>query len=366
MRLTEDNILWYLSDRNILNNGYAEAKVTRLPGRNFAACVQLDSSRAVFVKQSLIHNPTSEDGLSREAALYRYLGASSSVAEPIKAVTADLFEYDRSQDILVLSYITDSEDMDTHHERTRSYSHKASGEIGKLLALVHMGSYRNQSQYFGLFNEFDGDHLPLFSHRVTPYEFVMQSPSVREFITTIQNDSELSDAIDRVRCEWMRVCLTHGDFRFSNILRPAGDCDSNLSDLLVIDWERCMWGDPAWDVGTLLAEYVRCWAFSIRIEKESNLDAWFGNAEVRFSEISGAVSAFWETYRAQAGDIIGSSGNFQARAVRYAGMHLLDRCAAALELDGYVSAIVLCVLQISKTFLTKPANAATLLGIKED
>jgi aminoglycoside phosphotransferase (APT) family kinase protein len=63
----------------------------------------------------------------------------------------------------------------------------------------------------------------------------------------------------RAQAEWKVVCLVHGDIRWSNLL--LAESDGNLAVKLV-DWELACVGDPAWDLGGLLAETVTAEALS--------------------------------------------------------------------------------------------------------
>ncbi|MGH2413466.1 MAG: phosphotransferase family protein, partial [Microcystaceae cyanobacterium] len=49
--------------------------------------------------------------------------------------------------------------------------------------------------------------------------------------------------------------------------------DSSNNIVRLIDWERSAWGDPAFDLGTLITSYLQIWLSSLVISKSLSI-AW--------------------------------------------------------------------------------------------
>ncbi|HYZ86629.1 MAG TPA: aminoglycoside phosphotransferase family protein [Bryobacteraceae bacterium] len=60
-------------------------------------------------------------------------------------------------------------------------------------------------------------------------------------------------AFRRAQLDWRPICLVHGDLRLSNVLV---DRTGEKAGVKLIDWELACVGDPAWDVGSFLADAV--------------------------------------------------------------------------------------------------------------
>jgi len=66
----------------------------------------------------------------------------------------------------------------------------------------------------------------------------------------------LGQAIAELTTAFEPCCLTHNDLKLNNILLHNdweqsldGEKQSSNSIVRLIDWERCSWGDPAFDLG---------------------------------------------------------------------------------------------------------------------
>lgn len=79
--------------------------------------------------------------------------------------------------------------------------------------------------------------------------------------------------------EWRAKCLVHGDLRWSNVLVASG---TGSSRVLLVDWELACLGDPAWDVGSVIADLIA----------RANLDRVGQQADPLF-----AASTFLGSYR---------------------------------------------------------------------
>ncbi len=67
------------------------------------------------------------------------------------------------------------------------------------------------------------------------------------------DDPELSSALRAARAGWRDRCLIHGDIRRENWITVV---PGRVTGLKVLDWELSGSGDPAWDLGSVLAEFA--------------------------------------------------------------------------------------------------------------
>ena len=108
-----------------------------------------------------------------------------------------------------------------------------------------------------------------------------------------------------------------------------------------VDWELAGWGDPVWDVATLMQSY---WTL------------WLGDPEEHPIEaIKPALGAFLEGY--------GATAELRARAMRFAAARMLQTAWESLQKARRMSELAVLLTQASLNILARPEWAAgELLG----
>ena len=101
--------------------------------------------------------------------------------------------------------------------------------------------------------------------------------ATRRVVDVVAADDVLVEALRAGRRLWRPSCLIHGDVKWDNtILDPGPPVTVKL-----FDWELAGSGDPAWDVGSALADLL-----SVRIRHGTAPDrpaghaTWLGEAEL--------------------------------------------------------------------------------------
>jgi aminoglycoside phosphotransferase (APT) family kinase protein len=129
--------------------------------------------------------------------------------------------------------------------------------------------------------------------------------------------------------------VIQGDWKLDNCLISA-----ERDRLRVVDWEFTAWGDPAWDLATLLQSYWNFWLL------------W--PSRYRIDEIQPALRAVLEGYAQD--DIAG-------KAVRFAGARMLQTAFEHLEDADRMTPESVRLMQASLNILTRPQWATEqLLG----
>ena len=358
-QLTNDNLIPYLVERDVVSPELAcKAQVERLTGSNFAARVSSNNFSGLFVKQSdPVHR--SSTGLRNESSFY--LNVDNAAAQELSHSLPQMVAYFEDDDILVLKNCAETENLEQYHTRLGKFPLKVAREVADALASLHVQSFKNSSGFESLRQNLALSSTPVLSYRFTPERLALLPHDGRAFVRALQRYPTVTDALDDIMNSWTEACLVHRDFRFPNILRPLPSSPSGRHKLTVVDWERCSWGEPAWDVGSVLGEYLRCWLFSIRVIQGKNIETWFQNATIPLSRVRPAMDVFWKRYSEQATPILDECDDFLTKALKYAGTFLIDRCLVALKVDGYLSALTLCIMQIAKNLLTSTTFRMSML-----
>jgi hypothetical protein len=168
--------------------------------------------------------------------------------------------------------------------------------------------------------------------------------------------SAVSAAVDYLRSTWTADAFVHGDVRSSNILVPPpgrhGPGPVPASGLWLLDWECAGVGDPAWDVGGALQDWIHLAVTSATAGPDLPTGAP-RRAAAAIGALRPSFGAFWRAYHG--GDDLIPAG----RAAGMAGVRMLQTC---LEMAGVASAsptAVALLLQTAVTILAAPEVAAT-------
>lgn len=89
------------------------------------------------------------------------------------------------------------------------------------------------------------------------YEWLPQSCGV--FLRRLAASPFTRAAFDTARRQWRPGCLVHGDLRWANALLDRGRTPPKV---WLVDWELACVGDPAWDLGSVIADVAASSAFA--------------------------------------------------------------------------------------------------------
>ena len=150
--------------------------------------------------------------------------------------------------------------------------------------------------------------------------------------------------------------------------------DSLSSDALkIIDWELASWGDPAFDLGTVIASYLQIWLGSLVIrrseegeEGEVNVAESLQLAEIPLKIIKPSITALCRAYLEQFPEVIHIYPDFFERVLRCAGLGLFDRIQSALYYQKVFDNHGVCLLQVAKSLLCSPQKFMhTIMGLTD-
>jgi len=300
-------------------------KISPMSQRALASLIELDDGSALFIKQPLPHR--------REGLLLTLLAARDDL-RLIRGLLPSLLDYDAASNVMVIEGLT-------RHRSMRELCLSRPPEDGPLVRAVARGLSRlhTASKASGLLAE-DAcprhveNPVPTYG-RLSPTDLA-HAPGVGfpAYLTAAQ---EINGALRSLRASWSPECLIHGDFKDDNImvgLRAAGGGSDQEPELTFIDWELGGWGDPLWDVGCMVGQFLYHWVASIRPSQERDFAAWVRNAAIPFAEVRGAASAFVSCYASEADRALTGPDECLTKIVQFAGLFLLHRTIATLEAMG--------------------------------
>ena len=134
----------------------------------------------------------------------------------------------------------------------------------------------------------------------------------------------------------------------------------------LIDWERCSWGDPAFDLGTLIASYLRLWLSSLVVSKTIDIEESLRMAMTPLELLQPSIAALTQAYLKQFPEILVRSPDFLSRVVQFAGLTLIQQIHATIQYQKTFGNSGICMLQVAKSLLCRPAQSmSTVFGLSE-
>jgi Ser/Thr protein kinase RdoA (MazF antagonist) len=296
------------------------------------------------VKQGLPH---AAHTLHHEAAVLHALARMPHLAQHVPSVA----HHDPDAACLVLRSPARARDWSEHHRDGR-FRVRVAGSLGQTLAALHAIPVDAVPARPSGIDAMWGLELP-----EPAYEAVLQmSPGSYDVVARLQSSERLSQRLRALRQRVRDDAIVHGDLRWDNCLVFAAPGSTRRTRVLVIDWELAGRGAAAFDLGTVLAEYLRVWVASIPIVEPSAPGRLLPHATAPLWRMQPALAAFWSAYRSA-----NPRGPSLTEVIELAAVRLLQ--IAIERADGLhtPTAHVVTLLQLADNMLDQPADAATAL-----
>jgi hypothetical protein len=298
-----------------------------------------------------------EIAVRREAAVYRRLaelgGAAMHYLPPFE-------RFDEERGILVIGLLSGWEDMRSFHAREDRFPPDVAAALGEALGTIHRETLRDDDDE----RRPDAAPLVLGVHRPSLDLFRDASATTIALIKLIQGAPALCTQLDELRAGWRRRAVIHVDMKWDNcLLRRRADDDA--VELRIIDWETANLGDPCWDIGAALSQYLSAWLFSIPVTGQMPPERFPDLAGHPLEGMHPALAACWSTYA----DALGLCGRereeWMLRAVAFAAGRLIQTALEAAQVAQELNGTLVLHLQLGANILGRPRTAATeLLGLQ--
>ncbi len=329
MFLTPANLFHYLlykkfaDSEDVVSGAFTVRSLSRR-NRNFHVH---SGTREYLVKQAAKWDADSRARLEREASVYWQSRTNQSLA-PFVELAPRSYAWDPPNSILILEYLTEHTEL---YDLADRFSPDLALLAGKAMRKFHHAMQLDE--YRSLFPA----ELPqaLSMHIAREADLADESAGRRELVRTVRKFPEFARSLDQLTEEWKPSTVIQGDWKRDNCLIPAG-----RDRIRIVDWEFAAWGDPLWDLATLLQSYWNFWICSPQ--------------QYLLEEIQPALRAVFEGYHLD--EIAG-------KAIRFAAARMLQTAFERLEKAEQMSAEAVRLVQGSLNILTRPDWAAhQLLG----
>ncbi|MGB0651898.1 MAG: phosphotransferase [Thermoplasmatota archaeon] len=292
-----------LSEQRVVRSGLEIQEISRRNG-NFRA--HYSDGDGVLVKQWRLGDSEGPSSLAYEAHFLR-LARYHEAFRKLRGLAPELLHFQNGDRILVTELIHPATSLTKYHLNVGQihFPEDAARTCGRIMGLFHdAGSQAIGSSDLASIRA----DLPLGLGYVDEQYLAGQAEHGPLFLKDY-GSTDLFQACKEIRRTWhgRQESLVHGDLRWDNFLLTHGEgVDEDLLNMRLIDWELVSLGDPIWDIGFFLAEYVRFWSMAIVNSRRASDPATVRDSAVFPAEaMHSSAKLFWEEYcqtRALEGD----------------------------------------------------------------
>lgn len=373
--LSSQNVLEYLNSLNLCTTD--EQSLSRIelkPAKNFNLLVTFPESRKLLVKQER-HNPEGKTAgeFWREWRIHEFLRTFPELND-IRANLSEAVYFHGENSIIIFNYLDNYQDvMDFYvKENLNSFPLKIARAVGNTLASIH-GISVNNGEYQEFLQTRDDYSFNTSStnfnrglDRLTPEIFGKVPADGLRFFALYQRYDSLGQAIAELINAFTPCCLTHNDLKLNNILLSLDwETAPDKQIIRLIDWERGNWGDPANDLGTVIASYLQIWLYSMVTGKSIAIDESLRLAATPLYVLQPSLRELVNAYLTQFPEILEYRPDFLQRVMQFCGLSLITAIQARLQYEKSFGNVGICMLQVAKSLLCRPeASIPTIFGVE--
>jgi thiamine kinase-like enzyme len=376
LSLSSHNVIQYLQDAGLCSSEDGASEKSELPGsskNNFNLLVTLADNRQLLIKQEL--NVNNSDEVPRELFqewLFHQLLQQFPVLGNSSAFAPLVVHFDEENSILVCNYLNEYLELATFYHNNEICPQEIASAIGSTLAGLHRATY-NRREYkdfmatapqgefrYGFYNPAQG------VGSIGPEIFAAVPTDALKFYVLYQQYESLSSAIADLAYDWNPCCLTHNDLKLNNILVHSRWEQLDNCLVRLINWEACSWGDPAFDLGTLIASYLGIWLNSLVVDPTIELEESLHLALTPLEILQPSLIALIRSYINAFPMILKYRSDFILRVMQFAGLAMIHQIQDMINCRKNFNNSEICILQVAKSLLTMPEQAVlTIFGISE-
>ncbi len=330
--------------RDVVEEDLAIIDVSR---RNCVFLATTRSGPSFVVKQA---GPRSAHTLAHEAAVLGALAGAAELAGRVPVVV----RHEPTARRLVVSTPGGARDWCDHRGR---FPRIPARVLGRTLAALHRLPADDVEEL-----PQDVDRMWALSLPEPPHELVLDlSAGAQDLVARVQASNHLCHRLDELRNTPDDDVPVHGDLRWANCLALAAPGSERRTRVVLVDWELAGPGAAAFDVGTVLAEYLSAWIGSIPIGDPGDPGRLVARARHPLERMRPAIHEFWSAYR-----IANPLCPPLRRVVELGAVRLLQTAVEHAQGLAAPTAHVVTLVQLADNMLRNPEDAAlTLLALRE-
>jgi hypothetical protein len=378
--LSSQNIFEYLVEQALCTQEQKALNRTELKvAKNFNLLLSLQDGRNLLVKQERHNQEGKAAGeFLNEWRIHKFLQRFSKLSY-ICPMLSEALHFNAEHSIIVFNYLNDYCDLAEYYTKENVFPTAIATSIGTTLATIHRATF-NCQEYQDFFSQ-DSKDVPVDQthklarglERISPEVFGLVPSDGLKFFALYQRYDSLGKAIAELATAFDPCCLTHNDLKLNNILL-RNDWEQAISKserpshsiIRLIDWERSAWGDPAFDLGMLIASYLQIWLSSLVVSKSINIEESLRLAMTPLDQLQPSIAALTQAYFDNFPEIVERRPDFLKRVVQFSGLALIHQIQAMIQYQKSFGNTGICMLQVAKSLLCRPEQSIlTVFGVAE-
>ncbi|TAE59459.1 MAG: DUF1679 domain-containing protein [Nostocales cyanobacterium] len=371
--LSSQNVFSYLIDKGLCNQADESlSKIELKPAKNFNLLITLPDSRQLLVKQERLTKESKiRDEFLEEWQIHNFYQTFPEIST-ISSLISEVIHFDQENSIIVFNYLNDYRDLSDFYAKENLFPREIAKSIGATLAIIHHLTFNN-SAYQEFFTPANTISKPIIHHltrgleRITPEIFGSVTSEGLKFFSLYQKYDNLGTTIAELSQSINSCCLTHNDLKLNNILLSQNWESQNHNLVRLIDWEEAAWGDPASDLGAIIASYLQIWLYSMVTGKTIPIENSLRLASIPLTLLQPSLSTLVTAYFANFPEILASRPDFLTRVIQFSGFSLIRAIQAKLQHERNFGNSGICILQVAKSLLCRPQTSiTTIFGIEAE
>lgn len=366
--LTSHNVFDYLVAKELCSR-YEQppSKVEQLLAKNFNLLVNFENGNKLLVKQER-HNLEGKAAgeFSVEWRIEEFLQQFSTF-DDYRQFLPEILHFDAENSIIVVKFLDNYRDLTNFYMKEKKFPVQIAMSIGTVLGTIHHDTFQNQ-EYKDFFskNSFNLDQVSYLIRgleRVGPEIFGLVPDNGLKFFALYQRYDSLGQAIATLGNAVNPSCLTHNDLKLNNILLQHNWHSSTHNIIRLIDWERSGWGDPAFDLGTLIGSYIQIWLSSLVISNSLSIEESLRLAITPLELLQPSIGTLVQAYVNTFPKITEHRHDFLKRVVQFTGFALIQQIQSIIQYQKSFGNTGIAMLQVAKTLLCRPRESMpTIFG----
>ncbi len=373
--LDTSNVFEYLTEIKYCNLSDKDtSNISVINAKNFNLAIEFSDGRQLLVKQER-HNALGESKGEFWAAwrIANLVEQFPILGAKIAGFLPELLHFDPDNSILIVNYLSNYCDLSRYYDREHLFPTQIPQAIGQLLATLHSQTFQqlDYQRYLDPTIEPHQDRERETSYsaidiihrltRITPQVFRKMPLECLQFLKLYQRFPSLTQAITELGEAIVPSCAIHNDLKLNNILLDL-DWESPESKIIrLIDWERAIWGDPAFDLGCLLGSYLEIWLEGLAISNLLSINESLQLAITPLELLQPSLLALVQSYLAGFPEILSARPDYLDRAIQFAGLALVQRIEITIDERRTFGNCGIIMLQVAKQLICTPRAAMKTL-----
>jgi hypothetical protein len=344
-------------------------QVEPLRAKNFNLLLTLPGDRKLLIKQERHNAAGKTAGEFRNEWRIQELLQTFPELSDLRSWMPEGLHFAAEDSIIVFNYLNDYRDLADFYGKETVFPIQIAVDLATPLAAIHRATF-DRKDYQDFFsansNPLSPAHVPNWVRsleRIGPEIFGLVPVDGLKFFKLYQRYESLGQAMRELADAFLPCCLTHNDLKLNNILLHKNWEQKSSNIVRLIDWEYSAWGDPAFDLGTLIASYLQIWLSSLVISKSLTIEESLRLALTPLEQLQPSIAALAIAYFEGFPEILEQRPDFLLRAIQFAGLALIQRIQAMIQYQKTFGNHGICMLQVAKSLLCRPEQSlATVFG----